>query len=348
MFGSHLSIAGDMTNALVEAERLGMDTVQVFTKNQQQWKVPPLDPGLVKRWRGEVDRLGWNGRLVAHASYLINLASPNDELWEKSIALMRVEIERCHELGISFLVHHPGSTTGGEASAGVARIAAAYVTLFKATRGCAVVACLENTVGAGSTLGGRFEQLGELRAAIADATGQAERVGFCFDTCHAHAAGHDMSTRAAAAATLSAFDRACGMNNLRVLHMNDSKGALGSKRDLHQHIGLGEIGKGGLAGSGFAEVCARSAFVGVPKILETPKGEDASGIPNDSLNLGKLRELAPGSRPIDSGPVDADRPRRGASSKPSATRQGKVSARSKSKDASAPSASRASATRRRT
>src|SRR5689334_11097053 len=135
MFGSHLSIAGALTNALREAESLSMDTVQVFTKNQQQWKVPPLTDEAIRDWHSEVKRLGWEGRTTAHASYLINLASPDDELWNKSIGLMQVEIDRCEALGIPFLIHHPGSATGSGAAAGIARVVAAYGRLFKESPG---------------------------------------------------------------------------------------------------------------------------------------------------------------------------------------------------------------------
>src|ERR1051326_7114911 len=239
MFGSHLSISGSMANALREAESLKMDTVQVFTKNQQQWKVRPLDEAAISEWKGEVARLGWEGRITAHASYLINLASPNDELWEKSIDLMRVEGERCEQLPIPFLVHHPGSSTGPGAEFGIGRIAAAYERLFKSTRGFKTVCCLENTVGAGSTLGGPLEDLARLRAAIIDQTGEADLVGFCIDTCHMHAAGYDLATRKAAEATLEELDRTCGLAHVRALHVNDSKGTVGSHLDRHMHIGEG-------------------------------------------------------------------------------------------------------------
>jgi deoxyribonuclease-4 len=295
MFGSHLSIAGSMSKALLEGESLGMDTVQVFTKNQQQWKVAPLATETIADWTGHVKRLGWQGRLVAHASYLINLASPNDELWEKSIDLMRVEIERCETLGITYLVHHPGSPTGSGVAAGLNRIASAYKRLFSETKGFKTVSCLENTVGAGSTLGGKFEELARMRDMIVDATGYGARVGFCFDTCHAHAAGYDMGDRDAADRVLDAFDASCGLMNLRVVHMNDSKAAMGSKRDLHAHLGEGTIGKAAktLSKTGFAAVTNRPELVEVPMILETPKGENEEGIPYDTLNLQRLRKLRP-------------------------------------------------------
>lgn len=315
MFGSHLSISGGMINALLEAEQLGMDTVQVFTKNQQQWKAPPLAEAAVNDWLRELKRLGWQKRTVSHASYLINLASNNDELFAKSVELMTDEIERCQALSIPYLVHHPGSFVGWKREQGIARIAEAYRELFKRTKGAKVISCLEGVSGAGSQIGGPFEDLAALRAAIIDATGEPKRVGFCLDSCHLHAAGHDMSSLAAGTATLARFDEVCGLANVKVWHINDSKGALGSKLDRHDHIGLGHVGgspikhvKPGkaaeptfsakrVADSGFAAIVRHAAFADVPKILETPK-EDAraaKGLPiakrADSINLKRLRDL---------------------------------------------------------
>ncbi|MEM7623355.1 MAG: deoxyribonuclease IV [Planctomycetota bacterium] len=298
MYGSHLSIAGGMHKALLEAERLGLDTVQVFTKNQQQWRVKPLDPDAVTAWTVELDRLGWRGRVVSHASYLINLASPDDELWAKSIDLMTVEIERCEALGIRYLVHHPGAYTTSTAGDGISRIVKAYGEFFKRTRGFETVCCLENTVGSGSNLGRPFDELAALREGIVALTGDAGRVGFCFDTCHAHAGGYDLATRAGAENVLDAFDGMCGLEHLRVLHVNDSKAKLGSKRDLHAHIGEGTIARPPdgpsrppLRGSGFAAFVNRAELSAVPKILETPKGDDAKGRPFDAMNLRRLKGM---------------------------------------------------------
>ncbi len=298
MFGSHLSIAGNMSNALREAESLGMDTVQVFTKNQQQWKVPPLPGETITEWKSEIARLGWQGRTVAHASYLINLASPDDALWEKSLDLMRVEIERCEALEIPFLVHHPGSSTTSSADAGMSRIAAAYRRLIQDTKGFKTVSCLENTVGSGSNLGGPFEQLAELMRRIVDATGQGARVGYCFDTCHAHAFGHDMSSKAAAAATLAQFDEVCGLSHVKALHLNDSKGKKGSHLDRHEHIGEGTLSPKSLVDSGFAAVVNHPRLREIPKILETPKGNNTAGTAFDRVNLGRLRKLQVSKQPI--------------------------------------------------
>lgn len=295
MFGSHLSIAGGMVNALTKARELGLDTVQVFTKNQQQWRVPALADDARDAWLSELADLGWQDRAVSHASYLINLASPEDELWNKSIDLMQVEIERCDALSIPYLVHHPGAYTTSTREAGLERIAEAYGELFRRTEGARVISCLEDTVGTGSNLGRELEELATLRAMIADATGRPDRVGYCLDTCHLHAGGYDLSTRDGAAAVLDEAGRVLGIENIRVWHINDSKGDCGSRKDRHEHIGAGTIGGGTtatrLAASGFAAVVRHPAFASVPKILETPKEDTEAGTPMDTINLRRLRRL---------------------------------------------------------
>ncbi len=301
LFGSHLSIAGGMTNALTAGEALGLDTVQVFTKNQQQWKVKPLDPSAVADWRSEIDRLGWGGRTVSHASYLINLASPDDELWEKSIGLMVVELERCEELGIPFLVHHPGAFTTSDRETGITRIAKAYKELFKRTKGFETVSCLEDTVGSGSNLGRTFDELADLRSQIIERTGDESRVGFCIDTCHAHAGGYDLGSRAQAEAVLDELDKVCGLQHVKVLHVNDSLKEMGSRKDRHAHIGEGTIGKPPgpsgkprkipLKDTGFAAFMNRAEFRGIPAIMETPKGDDDKGKPYDAMNLRRLKSM---------------------------------------------------------
>lgn len=292
-----------MVNALNEAEALGLECVQVFTKNQQQWKVKPLADDARETWLGKLGELGWRpkagepGRVSSHASYLINLASPDDELWEKSIALMIVEIERCEALEIPYLVHHPGAYTTSDETAGLKRIAKAYAKLLKSTKGFRTVVCLENTVGSGSNLGAPFDQLGSLRSMIVDTTGAGERVGFCFDTCHAHAAGYSMATRAEGEAVLDEFDRHCGLDNLKVMHLNDSKGEAGSRKDRHAHIGEGTLtlapgrSRPRLADSGFGAVVNHPGLTAIPKILETPKGTDEKGRSFDTVNVAKLKRM---------------------------------------------------------
>ncbi|MBL8746624.1 MAG: deoxyribonuclease IV [Phycisphaerae bacterium] len=310
MFGSHLSVAGGLVNALTAAGALRLDTVQVFTKNQRQWSVPPLDAGAAREWLTELKRLGWADRTVSHDSYLINLASPDDSLWERSIAAMREEIERAAALSIPFLVSHPGAhmikdgamTPEERIEAGLRRIARAYKRLLKETKGFAVTVCLENTAGGGTTLGRTFEELSRLRELIVEeAGGEAEgRIGFCVDTCHALAAGYDIAARGAdgtersrsegealGRAMLERFDELCGIDHLRVLHLNDSLGKCGSRVDRHAHIGRGEVSLGA-----FSAVVNHRGLDSVPMILETPKEDDDRGVPMDTVNVEVLRSLA--------------------------------------------------------
>ncbi len=310
LYGSHLSIAGAMTNAIDEAESLGLNTVQVFTKNQRQWKVKPLADDARDAWNDRRSEMGWGEHLVAHDSYLINLASPDDELWEKSINLMREEIDRCADLGIPNLVSHPGAHMRKQMDpeeaieAGLQRIADAYKRLFKETKGAHVCMCFENTAGGGTTLGRTFEELARLAELVYEKCGKSAegRVGFCFDTCHALAAGYDLAShangdgtgkkrtraggRAIADEVLDEFDTICGLSNLRVLHLNDSKGARDSRVDRHEHIGKGHVGLGA-----FAAVVNRPELQGVPAIMETPKGDDEKGNPADAVNLKALKRL---------------------------------------------------------
>ncbi|MEL6498555.1 MAG: deoxyribonuclease IV [Planctomycetota bacterium] len=308
MFGSHLSVAGGMHNAVDAAVELKLDCVQVFTKNQQQWKVKPLADDAIAAWHASLERAGWltddplraPHRVVSHASYLINLASPDDELWKKSIDLMQIEIERCHDLSIPLLVHHPGAFTTSDRPSGLKRIAKAYKQLFKRTNGARVISLLEDTVGSGSNLGREFDELGELRSMIIEQTGEPDRVGFCIDTCHAHAGGYDLSSRDSADEALDRLDATCGLANVKALHLNDSLKAVGSRKDRHAHIGEGTLcrkagaedgSKVPLVRSGFAAVVNRREFRAIPKILETPKEENDRGVPMDTINVRRLRRL---------------------------------------------------------
>lgn len=316
-FGSHLSIAGSMAGALREASRLGFDTVQVFTKNQRQWRVAPLRGEDAEEWTAEARRLGWSDRLVAHNSYLINPGSPDDALWEKSVTLQREEIERCERLGIPRLVSHPGAHTGSGEEAGLGRIVSAYARLLRETAGYHTVVCLENTVGSGSNLGGPFEHLAAIRSRLLDELGAEadRRVRFCFDTCHALAAGHDMRTAEAADAALDEFDRVCGLSHVAAVHLNDSKGALGSRLDRHEHIGEGHIGL-----EGFRAVVNRRELALTPMILETPKEDSPDGTPWDVVNLGRLKGLLRGSGESATGGNSAVPERRSTSTPRRATR----------------------------
>ncbi len=313
MYGSHLSIAGGMFHAIEAAVELKLDCVQVFTANQRQWKVKTPDDDAIAQWRKALVQAWGDGpepRAVSHDSYLINLASPNDELWEKSINAMVAEIKRCDGLGITRLVSHPGAHMGQGVDVGIARIASAYAKVLDKTPDVNVTVCLENTAGGGTTLGRTFEELAQLRATLVDVIGKdAEpRFGFCLDTCHALAAGYDIATHANGDGTgkkrtiaegvalgqtmLKTFDELCGLEHLLVIHMNDSMAPCGSRRDRHAHIGAGHVAKGAFAAVLTCESLAnRWGGQGVPIILETPKGVDESGRAYDTKNIAELQRV---------------------------------------------------------
>jgi len=301
--GSHLSIAGSMVSALDEALRLGMDCVQVFTKNQRQWAVKEMPAEERDEWVRRCTELDWHAtsavpRVVSHNSYLINLASPDPEIRRKSIDLQRVEMERCEMLSIRYLVAHPGAHLTGERKpgepndlsgainaaerAGLDRIVSALDELHAALPGYRVITCLETTVGSGTNLGYAFEHLAYVRGAVRE----SDRVGFCLDTCHVTAAGYDMTSEEKADGVMRHFDAICGLSNLYAVHLNDSEGAVGSRKDRHAHIGHGTCGA-----SCFRAVLNHPQLRRVPMVLETEKEDDDRGEPWDLINLKALKAL---------------------------------------------------------
>jgi len=282
-FGSHLSVAGGLHLALEEAQRLEFQCVQIFVKNQRQWAARPLDDAAVQTWRDTAARTGI-APAVAHASYLVNLASPDETLWERSIRAFIEELHRCDQLGVAGLVLHPGAHLGGGVSVGCRRVAAAIDRIVAETSGGTTQIWLEITAGQGSSLGSRFEEIGEMIAATPDAT----RIGVCFDTCHALAAGYQFDTAERYAATFDEFERAIGLSRLKCFHLNDSVRECGSRVDRHAHLDRGHVGR-----TAFARILQDPRFAGLPMILETPKGKDPeSGSDFDTINLALLRELA--------------------------------------------------------
>jgi deoxyribonuclease-4 len=277
-FGAHMSISGGLHKAFGHGERAGCDTIQIFSKNQQQWRGKPLGEQEIALFQAEQQRTGF-GPLIVHDSYLINLASPKDELWEKSIAAFADELERCAALGIPYLVTHPGAHTGSGEEVGLRREAEALNRLFDAGVGGDVLVLLETTAGQGTCLGYRFEHLAQLIELV----GHAERLGVCVDTCHLLAAGYDIRTPEACAATFDEFDRVIGIERIKAFHLNDSQKDLGSRVDRHTHIGDGCVGL-----EGFRAVVNDPRFADLPMILETPKDDDLA---EDIENLAKLREL---------------------------------------------------------
>lgn len=269
-----------MHNALLEAETLGMETVQVFTKNQQQWKCKPLADETIAQWDSHRKRLKFR-KTVSHDSYLINLASFDDRLWEASVALFLEEVSRCELLGITYLVTHPGAHLGHGEAAGLARVAAALDRIHAALPDAKVVTCLEITAGQGTSLGYNLEHLAEIIGKVQ----QRKRLGVCLDTAHLFAAGYDFR-----GPKYDQFrkelQKTIGIKQVKVLHLNDSKKELGSRVDRHDHIGHGKIGL-----SGFEPFVRDEAFAEVPKILETPKDKHESGEAWDAVNLKVLRGM---------------------------------------------------------
>ena len=277
-----MSIAGGMPEAVARARSVEATALQVFVKSSNQWAARPFAPGEVAAYRAASDEAGLSGYTLAHASYLINLASPDPVLWEKSFAAFVVELARCEELGVPWLVIHPGSHVGTGAAGGIARVAVALERALAETAGHAAGVLLENTAGQGSTLGARFEELG----AMLKGAGDSARVGVCFDTCHALAAGYEYRTKAAYADMRASLDRAVGLDRLRGFHLNDSKGDLGSKKDRHEHIGKGCVGL-----DAFGFLLNDRRFRDRAMVLETDKGDDLA---EDRINLAALRSVVAG------------------------------------------------------
>jgi deoxyribonuclease-4 len=277
-FGAHMPTSGGLYKAFGHGERVGCDTIQIFSKNQQQWRGKPLLDQDIAQFRAEQQRTGFEP-LIVHDSYLINLASPKDDLWEKSIAAFADELERCAALDIPYLVTHPGAHTGAGEEAGLRREADALNRLFEAGTGGDTMVLLETTAGQGTCLGYRFEHL----ATLIELVGQPERIGVCVDTGHLLAAGYDIRTAEACAATFAEFDGVVGIERIKAFHLNDSQKEQGSRVDRHSHIGAGFVGL-----EGFRAIVNDPRFAQIPMILETPKGDDLA---EDIENLAKLRSL---------------------------------------------------------
>jgi len=278
--GAHQSVEGGVHNALLTAARLGCQTVQLFTKNCNQWAAKPLAPGDIALFRKTLRQT----RLVfptAHDSYLINLASSDAALWRKSVEAFVVELDRAEALGLKYLVTHPGAHLGAGEEAGLANVIRALDEVHSRRPKFRVKVLLEITAGQGSCLGHRFEHLASIIGQVKD----PRRLGVCFDTCHAVAAGYPLVTEAEYQATLNEFDRVIGLKRIKMFHLNDSKKPLGSRVDRHEHIGKGCLGL-----EPFRLLLNDPRFEKTPMILETPKF-DADGGEMDPVNLDVLRGL---------------------------------------------------------
>ena len=266
-----------MPEAVRQGLDLGCEAIQVFTRNQRQWKPKPLDPAMVEAFRGEGAQAGYLRHAVSHASYLINLCATDPATLERSRTAFVDEIGRCATLGIPYLCIHPGSHLGAGEEAGLAGVAKNVRWALGKTRGKRVKVLLENTAGQGTNLGHRLEHLGELLRRI-----RSRRVGVCIDTCHLFAAGYDLRTRSAYEASMDAIEECIGFERVLAFHLNDSKFDCGERRDRHEHIGEGAIGK-----AAFLRLVNDERASGLPGLLETPGGPD--GYRKNLQRLEKMR-----------------------------------------------------------
>lgn len=282
LFGSHLSIAGGYYKAVLKAADLGFASLQIFTKNNNQWNGKPISAADRQAFADALTATGLPPP-IAHDSYLINLASPDPALWRRSIDALADELRRAHSFGISHVVSHPGAHMGAGEQSGLARVANALDMVFAATADLPTTVALETTAGQGSSLGHRFEHLAEIigRCSV------PERLTVCIDTCHLFAAGYSLAPRPAYLATMRGFDRAVGFARLVAVHLNDSKRERGSRVDRHEHIGLGKLGV-----EPFRHVVNDRRFRDLPMILETAKQDHPkTGRPWDAINLARLQRL---------------------------------------------------------
>lgn len=281
LFGAHMSIAGGLHLAFARAVEAGCDCMQVFVKNQRQWRAKPLDAQALAAWQAAREQTGIS-EIVAHDAYLINLAAPNDKIWQTSIDAFCDELTRCHQMGIDKLVTHPGSHNGSGESAGIKRVAQALDIIHERAELSDVTVLLEITAGQGTNLGYRFEHLADIIAGVKSRIPLA----VCLDTCHMFAAGYDIGTDDGYDQTIAAIEKSVGIQAVRCIHSNDSKKPLGSRVDRHEHIGQGTIGV-----QAFRRFANDPRFAPVPMILETPKEQDAHGQDMDRVNLATLRNL---------------------------------------------------------
>jgi deoxyribonuclease-4 len=283
LLGCHLSIAEGFPRAIDEAEELGNDALQLFSHAPSAWRMKELTEETAGRFR---DRRSASSvaHLAVHTMYLLNLASPDDGLYERSVRALIEEARRAGLLGADALVTHLGAHVGSGLELGVERIVGALDRLIGSpvwAEAPGVRLLLENTAGSGTMIGSSFDELAAILAAVAD----ADRIAVCLDTCHAFAAGYDLRTREAVDETLERFDRVVGLDRLEMIHLNDSRSSLGSRRDRHAHIGRGEIGADGIGA-----VVRHPRLRDTPFVLETPKAIDGRA-DADRVNLAAVRRL---------------------------------------------------------
>jgi len=283
LLGAHMSIAGGYYKAVDAAAEYEMDCVQIFTKNNNQWRAKPITEEDVRLFREALARHGIQ-KPCSHSSYLINLGSSKPELWQKSVDAFVIELKRAEQLGLLGVVVHPGSFVDSSEAEGLEKIAAGLNEIHRQLPDTPVETWLETTAGQGTNLGHRFEHL----AWLIEHVDQPERLGICVDTCHIFAAGYPLIEKQEYDQTLAEFDRVIGIESIRAFHLNDSKKPFASRVDRHE-----QIGKGFLGDAPFRHLLNDRRFAEHPMYLETPK--EVEGKQMDPVNMAKLRSLVGGN-----------------------------------------------------
>lgn len=279
-FGAHMSAAGEPANALDAAARLGMEACQLFTKSNRQWRAAPLTQEMVDHFHGK-RREHQIAFTAAHAAYLLNLATKDPVLHQRSVDALAIEWERADRLGLDFLVVHPGVASDDQWEAALDRVAQGVKACMKQVGSTPTHLLLETTAGQGRSIGHRFEHLAGILARLK----HPQNVAICLDTCHVFAAGYPLAPRKEYLRTIREFDQWIGLDRLRMFHLNDSVKPLGSRVDRHAHLGHGCLGQ-----EAFRHLVRDRRFRDRPMILETPKGEHA-GQSWDAINLSLLHRL---------------------------------------------------------
>jgi len=279
LLGAHMSIEGGLHMAFDRISHVEGKSLQIFSKNQRQWRVPALTSSEIELFIKKREQWG-KGPVAAHDSYLINLANPDETKANKAVGAFAEEIHRADQLAVPYLIMHPGSHVGSGTDKGLLQLTANLDRAFvEAGNAKSVVVLLETTAGQGTGLGANFEEI----AYVMENSAYSKRLAVCFDTCHAFAAGYDIRSAAEYEKTFTAFDKIIGLDRLKFFHLNDSKKGLGSRVDRHEHIGKGEIGL-----EGFRLLMNDPRFAEHPMVLETPKEKD---LKEDIKNLKLLRSL---------------------------------------------------------
>jgi len=279
LLGAHMSIEGGLHMAFARISTVHGEALQIFSKNQRQWRAPALSPAEIARFRKAWEEWG-NGPVAVHDSYLINLANPDAKKANRAVGAFADELSRTAQLRIPYLIMHPGSHVGAGTEEGLRQLTTNLDRAFEGSGAShPVMVLLETTAGQGTGIGSSFEEL----AYVISHSKYSQQLGVCFDTCHAFAAGYDISTKEGYSKTFAAFDAIIGLERLRFFHLNDSKKELGSRVDRHEHIGKGKIGL-----EGFRLLMNDPRFVHHPMVLETPKEKD---LKEDIINLKLLRSL---------------------------------------------------------